>query len=173
MSSEQRRRGILKILEDAEQPVTGSELSRHFQVSRQVIVQDIALLRAKGHDILATPQGYMLSPVVVLKKPTRILPCKHTQQQIRDELMTIVQLGGKILDVIIEHKIYGQFTGTLMIDTPEKVDDFVEKLNKEQAEPLSLLTDGVHLHTIEAEHDHLLDNIEHALAEKGYLLENI
>jgi transcriptional regulator of NAD metabolism len=173
MLSNQRRVKILKVLKTNEQPVTGSELSQHFQVSRQVIVQDIALLRAQGHDILATPQGYMISPVVMSRKPTRILPCKHTQQQIKDELMTIVQLGGKILDVIIEHKIYGQFTGTLMIDTPKKVDDFVEKLNRQRAEPLSMLTDGVHLHTIEAEYQHLLDNIEDALMKKGYLLENI
>ena len=59
-SAEARRRAVAQILEEAEGPVSAAALARRFSVSRQIIVGDVALLRAGGADILATPRGYLL-----------------------------------------------------------------------------------------------------------------
>ena len=55
-----RRDGILSLLEESDTPLSGTELAHRFKVSRQVIVQDIALLRAEDKKILSTYRGYVL-----------------------------------------------------------------------------------------------------------------
>ena len=55
-----RRRRILERLRPQASPIPASELAREFRVSRQCLVQDVAILRASGQEILATPRGYRL-----------------------------------------------------------------------------------------------------------------
>ncbi|SHF39925.1 transcription repressor NadR [Caloramator proteoclasticus] len=170
MRGEERREAILSYLKRASLPVKGGELSKLYNVSRQVIVQDIALLRAEGHDIIATPQGYvlMVNNNQFIKK---IIAVKHNENQIEDELRTIVSLGGRVLDVTIEHKIYGEITGKLMLRSIYDVEMFVKKLRESNAKPLSNLTEGVHIHTIEADSEKDMERITKALKEKGFLIE--
>ncbi|AEE95372.1 transcription repressor NadR [Mahella australiensis] len=166
----QRREGILNKLKAAKAPITGTDLATAFDVSRQVIVQDIAILRAAGINIIATPQGYML-PDAIKQKVSRVFACRHTPEQIEDELCTIVSLGGKVIDVIIEHKVYGELRGLLMLSSISDIRDFMHKINQKGVEPLSSLTGGVHLHTVEADDIEILDKIENDLKRKGYLLD--
>ena len=51
MDGNKRRQAIIDILKNSLQPVSGTYLAKTLQVSRQVIVQDIALLRAGDYDI--------------------------------------------------------------------------------------------------------------------------
>ncbi len=169
MDGDKRREKILEEILSSPKPLTGTYFSKLFDVSRQVIVQDIALLRAAGHDIIATPQGYM-HPSGLEKRHRRTIACIHTLDQMKDELLTIVDLGGKVLDVVVEHPVYGEFKGQLMVSSRKDVAEFVEKMEKAGAEPLSALTEGVHIHTIEAEDEEILDLIEWKLAKKGLLL---
>lgn len=169
MTSGQRRDKILAAITDAKVPITGSALAGLFNVSRQVIVQDIAVLRAAGYDIIATPQGYIV-PGAFQTRPTRVMAVKHGYDQIEDELMAIVDLGGRVLDVIIEHPVYGEFKGRLMLSSPSDVRAYMQLMKQSDAEPLSVLTEGIHLHTIEADSERVLDRIEEMLAERGYLL---
>ncbi len=171
MDSDKRRASILMVIQKNVEPVTGADLAKRFQVSRQAIVQDIALLRAAGHEIFATPQGYILPQSLHSRQHQRIFAMKHTPQEIYDELMSIVDLGGKIINVIVEHPIYGEFKGQLMLASPSDVRDYLDRMSQEGAEPLSSLTEGVHLHTIEADKVETIDRIEQVLREKGYLLE--
>ena len=60
MGGQERREQILKILKNRKEPVAGTELAKRLQVSRQIIVQDMALIRANGVDILSTNRGYMI-----------------------------------------------------------------------------------------------------------------
>ncbi|WP_203635923.1 transcription repressor NadR, partial [Thermobrachium celere] len=154
----------------ASSPVKGGELSKLYNVSRQVIVQDIALLRAEGHDIIATPQGYILmtNNNGYIRK---IIAVKHDENQIEEELRTIVGLGGRIIDVTIEHKIYGEITGKLMLKSIYDVEMFINKLKDSNAKPLSNLTEGVHIHTIEVDSENDMERILKALKEKGFLIE--
>lgn len=169
MKGEERRSKILCMLKNNQKPLKGSWLSEEFSVSRQVIVQDIALLRAEGRDIIATPQGYILmsqNPESV----KRVIAVKHSEEDMEDELRTIVNMGGKVLDVTIEHKIYGELTGRLQLKSLFDVEEFIKKIKDGDSKPLSQLTQGVHIHTIEADDNEVMDRIIQALREKGYLV---
>lgn len=170
MEGETRRLNIVQLLANSNKPVSGTELAKTFGVSRQVIVQDIALLRAIDKNILSTNKGYILyDPKVGLQNAKRSFSVCHTDEQIADELYTIVDYGGTVLDVVIEHEVYGQITADLLLKKRVDVDEFVKKLHENQAKPLNLLTGGNHVHTVEAEDEETLDSIEEALVKKGYL----
>ncbi len=171
MEAWERRERILNLLKNSGNPIKGTELSNMYQVTRQVIVQDIALLRARGEDILATPQGYIIPRENRGDSLTKKIVCKHTEyDEIEDELKTIVDLGGKIIDVIVEHPIYGEIVSKLDISSRLHVDEFMDNLRKTKAEPLSSLTEGVHVHTIEVEDEKVFQIIREALKEKNYLI---
>ena len=170
VESNKRREEILKIIQSSSKPLKGSYIAELFGVSRQVIVQDIAILRAGGAEIIATPNGYITPPSFNSRKCRRIIACRHSTEDTEDELMTIVDLGGTVVDVIVEHEIYGEFKGELMISSPADVRNFIKKVKKQGAKLLSSLKGGIHLHTIEAPTPEILDKIEEALDSKGYLL---
>lgn len=169
MEGNKRREQLLKILNNASEPVSGGELSRLLGVSRQVIVQDIALLRASNVNIISTTKGYMVYPLEQ-NKVKRVFQVRHTDEQIEDELCTIVDNGGKILDVLVKHEIYGEITTPLIIRNRQDIYDFVSKVKTKKIVPLKELTNGLHQHTVEADSEGVLDRIEKALAQKGYLI---
>lgn len=172
MDAAQRREALRAAIAAADRPLTGTELAAQLGVSRQVVVQDIALLRARGADILATPAGY-LCPVRGQSRPVRVFLCRHnTQEQIRQELMLVVNAGGTVRDVIIEHPVYGEISGALMLHLPYQVDTLLARLERPDSAPLSTVTGGVHLHTVEADSEEALDTIEARLHEAGILISN-
>lgn len=171
MDSEQRREEIIKVLKRKDRPIKGSEFSKMFNVTRQVIVQDIAILRAKGNEIYATPQGYMIVSKASSEKILRTIMCKHKGYgEIEDELKTIIDLGGKVIDVIVDHPIYSEIKIPLMLSSRAEIDEFVKNLERENAEPLSSLTEGVHIHTIEVPNLKIYERILIELETKGYLI---
>lgn len=171
MEGSKRREQLVKLLMEQSEPVSGGELSRLLGVSRQVIVQDIALLRATDINIISTTRGYL---VYHTDQPRlkRVFKVKHTTEQIEDELCTIVDNGGRILDVLVTHEIYGEITTALIIRNRQDVYDFVKKVREHKIVPLKELTDGIHQHTVEADSEAALDRIDKALKEKGYLLQS-
>lgn len=168
MDAQERRHRIIELL-GHDDVISGSELAGKLGVSRQVVVQDIAILRAAGHGILSTPQGYRLEGII--QKKTRIFACRHDMDRVYDELSTIVDYGGKIVDVIVEHPVYGELKGYLMISSKYDLDNFMESIKESQGKLLSSLTGGVHLHTVEAESEAVLDRIKKALKDKGFLMD--
>ena len=170
MDGDERRKELLNILASVSEPVSGTELAGQLGVSRQVIVQDIALLRAVDKNILSTNKGYVLYHEGRKGKKKRTYKVIHADEQIRDELNTIVDEGGHVLDVVVEHDIYGQITVDLIINNRADVNAFVNKLEQNHTKSLNKLTDGVHFHTVEGDSEEILDRIEFALKEKGYLL---
>ena len=168
-----RREKIMEILENRTAPIKGAELAKLVEVSRQVVVQDIAVMRAQGLDIIATPQGYLLNRLPQEKKCVRIFACQHEgMEAMQDELETIVTYGGYVRNVIVEHPIYGEIAGNLFLGSLYEVGQFMEKAQSAEAIPLSTLTKGVHLHTIEAKNEEILQKIAHRLLEKHYLVED-
>lgn len=142
MKAEERRKIIARTL-TADQPISATALAGQFSVSRQIIVGDIALLRASGLDIVATPRGYKLGETTGL---VRAVACIHTTQEMETELLTMVDNGCTVIDVVVEHPLYGQLTGQLSLASRYDVKQFVEK-SKDIA-PLSSLTDGIHIHNL-------------------------
>ena len=167
MRSDERRKAIAEVLRAAEGPVSASALAEKFSVSRQIIVGDIALLRSAGEEIVATPRGY-----VTPKEAHGLVhhvAVKHTPQQMEAELNAIVDNGCTVIDVIVDHPIYGQLTGPLQISNRYEVGQFIERC--ENAEPLSRLTDGIHLHTLSCPDEAAFERVKDALRGLGVLLE--
>lgn len=171
MNAAERRKRISEIISASSGPITGSELASMLSVTRQVVVQDVALLRAGGLRVIATPSGYILVDAAVKSKPVRVFTCRHLSlEQAETELNIIVENRGKVRDVIIEHPVYGEISGTLMIQTPEAVENLIERLKEKGSKMLSSVTDGIHMHTVEAESEKDLDIIEIKLQEADILL---
>ena len=170
MEGEVRRQNIIKILSDSDRPISGTEMAKLCGVSRQVIVQDIALIRATNKNILSTNKGYVLyDPFKGSHKAKRTFCTLHSDSEIADELYIMVDYGGTVLDVVVEHEIYGQITVDLYLKNRADVDEFIKKMADNPHKPLNLLTGGYHLHTVEAEKEEMLDAIGKALDAKGYL----
>jgi transcriptional regulator of NAD metabolism len=168
MHAEQRRKEICDVLNTASQPVSASALAARFSVSRQIIVGDIALLRASGAEISATPRGYIFSQVP--SGIVRRVACRHDAASMQLELYTMVDEGCTVLDVIVDHPIYGQLTGPLQISNRHEVDLFTERCAQFDAQPLSALTEGIHLHTLSCPDEDSLLRVRNALERLGILL---
>lgn len=170
MNNQERREVIIKKLIQEEKPIKGTDFAKFFDVSRQVIVQDIALLRAQGVEIIATPQGYVIIKNDK-KKLIKTIVSKHTSHEaMKEELQIMIDHGAKVLDVIVEHPIYGEIKGILDIGYKKELEDFMEKIESQKAEPLSTLTEGIHIHTIDVPDEESFKKMKEVLLKKGYLI---
>lgn len=164
MVGETRRKEILKYISESDKPVSGTKLAEIFHVSRQVIVQDIALLRAADYEIFSTNRGYICSNT---KKAARVVGVYHTGEMIEEELNAVVDLGGTVEDVFVQHEIYGELRAPLQISSRRQVQRFLEDIRNGKSRPLTDITSGHHCHTITAESEEILDLIEEALERLG------
>ena len=168
MTAEQRRSTVLSLLEETEHPVSASLLAQQCGVSRQVIVGDIALLRAAGSNIAATPRGSLLERPV--SGVIRQLVCRHSAADAATELNIIVDCGCTAVDVSVEHPVYGQITAALQISSRYDVEQFVTRMGSAEARHLSSLTEGIHLHTVLCPDNDRFSRLQSMLKEKGFLL---
>lgn len=168
MIASKRRKEIVNQLKGSSEPIVARELAEKYDVSRQVIVGDIALLRASGEDILSTPNGYTMRLHTETRYKKKIV-CQHSKEQTKEELSLIVEHGGEIIDVSVDHPIYGEMNGALNIQNKEDIESFIRQINQEEVSLLSDLTDGLHTHTISAKNKNTIETIEKALEEKGLL----
>lgn len=166
VSGDERRSRIIRILENSEKPVPGAELSQTLEVSRQVIVQDIAIIRANGYEIMATNRGYVLHANGEIQ---RVFKVNHADEEINQELLDIVDLGGKIKDVFVYHKVYGVVRAEMNLKSRRDVKKYMETLKEGKSSPLKNITSGFHYHTIIADNVETLDEIQEKLAEDGFL----
>jgi transcriptional regulator of NAD metabolism len=172
MEGEKRRIKILNILNNQKDAISGSTLAKKLNVSRQIIVQDIPLLRATNKQILSTNKGYILFHQEISSKCKRVYKVKHKNDEMLDELYTIVDAGGELINVVVEHPIYGQILVDLVIKNRVDAENFVSAVEKYKTKPLTALTDGVHFHTVEGANKNVLDLIEKKLMKKGYLMKS-
>ncbi len=172
MLGEERRYELLSLLKTAGKAITGTELAKHANVSRQVIVNDMNLLKARNEPIISTSQGYLYMPLEKAAYVERKIVCTHSAENALDEMFTIVDCGVTIKNVIVEHAIYGEITASIMVSNRPEVEAFVKRVEETKANYLSVLTDGTHMHMISAPSEGLLDLAEERLREKGYLVEN-
>lgn len=169
MTGDERRVELLRELSEASGAVSGSALARVLGVSRQVIVQDIALLRANGHDVIATARGYVLRGGAPANVPTRLVKVHHALDELEDELTLIVDLGGVVTNVMVNHRVYGKIMADLDIRSRRDVARYVADIESGKSCPLMTVTSGYHFHRIAADSEEALDEIEAALADRGYL----
>lgn len=150
----------------------GRELGNMTNVSRQVIVGDITLLKAKGEPIIATSRGYIyMHPQVEPQRIEKIIVCSHTAEQTEEELNILVDHGITVKDVKIEHQVYGDLTASVMVSNRNEVKSFIQNIRETNASLLLELTEGIHLHTIIANSEEEITNAENALRTAGILVE--
>lgn len=165
MDKSSRLEKIVHAISSSEKPVSGTQLAKLCNVSRQVIVQDIALLRAKNIDILSTHKGYVL----LQTRKQRIFKVFHKENQIEEELHAIVDLGGRVENVFVEHPVYGRLEASMNLATRKDVQVFMEQVASKDFEPLTSLTSGVHSHVVSACREDVLDEIERTLSKMNIL----
>lgn len=170
MKAEKRRKEIIAFLMAEQKPVSGSTLAQQFGVSRQIIVQDISVLKASGYEILSTHNGYIVYDTPLKE---RVFKVQHTTEQTEDELTCIVDLGGTIADVFVWHKAYGRVVAKLGIASRMHVKQFIDSVRSGKSTELMNITGGYHYHTVRAESEQVLDQIEEALREREYLAPEI
>lgn len=168
MNAEERRKRILQLLQEAQAPLSGTALAKLLGVSRQIVVQDMALLRAKTEEeIISTYQGYVLHRQA--QRCSRVFKVRHGTERTLEELQQIVDLSGRVEDVFVYHRVYGVVRGQLKIGSRKDADDFMKRLEDSCSAPLMLITDDYHYHTVTAEDEASLDLIEARLKELGFL----
>lgn len=169
MDSKKRREDIFLRLTKSNKPIKGIEFASIYNVTRQIIVKDIALLRAEGNKIISTPDGYM-----VVKKENKfrsLIVVSHDESRMKEELEVIIKYGGSVEDVIIEHPLYGDIRATLMIKNLNDLNKFIYKYNNNnKTNLLSLLTNGIHIHTISCDSEENIELIKNELNERGFIV---
>lgn len=166
--AEKRRADLLAAIANAEEPQSAGSLGEKFGVSRQVIVQDVALLRAEGNPVVSTNRGYILAGKKLF---SRVFKVHHTEAELEEELDLIVDRGGTVRNVFVNHRVYGRIEAELNIENRVHAAEFVRSIESGSSKPLMLVTEGYHYHTVSAPDEKTLDEIGVALKERGFLLE--
>ena len=168
MTGSERRNAIINQIRSSSAPVPGKSLAASYDVSRQVIVQDIALIRAAGYEIISTNRGYILSEPCTVSRTFKV---RHTDSQLEEELCSIVDLGGGVKNVMVNHKVYGHMEAELNITSRRKAAEFIRDIKSGKSSPLKNITSDYHYHVVEADSEETLDLIEDMLRKKGFLIE--
>lgn len=167
MTGTERRTKIVELIQNSEKPLSGTALAKQCDVSRQVIVQDIALIRASGYDIISTNRGYIIQEPLVRE---RVFKVNHTDEQLEEELYSIIDLGGTVVNVMVNHRVYGHMEAELRINSRRKVEAFMEDIRSGKSSPLKNITSNYHYHKVAADSEDTLDLIEEALRQKHFLV---
>ena len=167
MTGTERRTKIVELIQNSEKPLSGTALAKQCDVSRQVIVQDIALIRASGYDIISTNRGYIIQEPLVRE---RVFKVNHTDEQLEEELYSIIDLGGTVANVMVNHRVYGHMEAELRINYRRKVEAFMEDIRSGKSSPLKNITSNYHYHKVAADSEETLDLIEEALRQKHFLV---
>ncbi len=170
MKAGERRTAIVNLLLSIDEPVSGSALAEKFGVSRQIIVQDISVLKGSGYEILSTHNGYVVQQTPLKE---RVFKLYHTTEQTEDELNLIVSFGGTVVDVFVWHKVYGKVSAKLNIFSKLHINQFIEGVRTGKSSELMNITGGYHYHTVRADSEEVLDKIETALKDRGYIAPEI
>lgn len=166
MNGEERRSKIIELLKNSKAPLSGTALAKLVGVSRQVIVQDMALLRANAHTIISTNQGYLLSDTATASRVFKVI---HTDDEVEEELSLIVDCGGHVDDVFVSHRIYDIVKAPMNIRSRLDVKHFMDNLASGKSSLLKNVTSGYHYHTVSADSEEILDYIHDELERRGFL----
>lgn len=165
-SGHERREQIIEVLKNSTEPVAGTELAKQLHVSRQIIVQDMALIRANGFEIISTNRGYIIHTP---RQVSRVFKVIHTDEQTEEELNLFVDLGAKVENVFVFHKVYNVIKANMNIKSRRDVSKYMEGITSGKSTNLMNLTSNYHYHTIVAEDEQTLDMIQEELQRRGFL----
>ena len=167
MDTSERRSKIFDELKKSKRAIPAKEFAIDFGVSRQIIVGDMAVIRANHPEIISTNRGYILGEK---SSYTREFKVKHGPDRVKEELTIIVDHGGTVKNVSISHRAYGRISAEMSISSRQDVIEFVERLVDSKSTLLGSVTSGYHYHLVEASGEKRLDLIEEKLDEAGFLV---
>ena len=167
MTGTERREAIICEMQEDNAPLSGTKLASIYGVSRQVIVQDIALLRANGNDIFSTNKGYLIQPQEAVH--SRVFKLINTSAEEEEKLNLIIDSGGRIKDVFVYHKVFGVIRADMNIKSRRDIRHYMDELNSGKSQALNNVTSGYHYHTIAADDEQTLDLIQEELQKRGFL----
>lgn len=163
--NENRRKNMIQLLKASKTPISGSFMAKKYGVSRQIIVQDIAIIKAMNYEVLSTNKGYMLASRSCVSRVFKM--CTEGEDS-REELMTIVDLGGRVVDVFVKHKVYGELRAPFLVTSRRDINEFFRQLESSKSVQLQQVTSNYHYYTVEADSDEILDQISQELEQKGF-----
>lgn len=166
MNAQDRREEIIALLKSSQTALSGTAIAKKLGVSRQIIVQDIALLRSGGEKIISTNQGYLLSHSGGVSKVFKVI---HSDEDAAKELNLVVDYGGSVKDVFVYHKVYGVVKAQMDISSRLDVENFLADIKSGKSSLLKNITSDYHYHTVCAPTKEILDLIENKLWESGFL----
>lgn len=166
MNANERREKIIKRLQKADKPMTATVLAEIFGVSRQAIVGDISVIRASGVDVTSLVRGYIIEKKEVYTKIFKVI---HSDEDVEKELGLIVDLGGTIVDVFVFHRVYGKLSAPMGIKSRLQIKQFLDEIASGKSSLLKNVTAGYHYHTVSAESEDIINKIEKALSENGFI----
>lgn len=166
MNGQLRREKLCDILLKSSQPISGTLLAKELGVSRQVIVSDIALLRANGEEITSTTSGYVLKNPYPFSKVFKVV---HTDDDAERELVTITDCGGVVKDVFVYHKAYGVVKAEMNIRSRLDIQNYLNDIKSGKSSLLKNITSNYHYHTVLAESEQVLKLIEDRLWQEDFL----
>lgn len=169
MKANERRAEILSLIENSQNPVAANILSEKYGVSRQVIVQDIAILRAQGYGVISTNRGYVLGSGAT--RCERVYKCRHNLSELIPESEIVINNGGTVEDIFVNHRVYGKISARLELSTMRHAEELYRSLMAGASKPLMSVTDGYHYHTVSAPSEEALEKIEQELRKAGVLIE--
>ncbi len=124
------------------------------------------MIRAGGHEITSTNRGYVLKEEPAVRRTFYV---NHSDEALFDELVAVVDMGGKVINVMVEHKVYGKMEADLNIASRRQVNVFMSEIQSGQSSPLKNITSNDHAHIVEAESEEILNLIEEKFREMGIL----
>lgn len=169
MKANERRAEILSLIDNSQNPVAANILSEKYGVSRQVIVQDIAILRAQGYGVISTNRGYVLDSGAT--RYERVYKCRHNLNELIHESEIVINNGGTVEDIFVNHRVYGKISARLELSTMRHAEELYRSLMAGASKPLMSVTDGYHYHTVSAQSEEALEKIEQELRKEGILIE--
>lgn len=169
MTNSERREQIMQKLIESDKSITATDFANMYGVTRQIIVSDIAILRALGNKIISAKSGYSAQKTDDGRIIESIV-CRHSADEVTDELYAVVDNGGYVIDVIVEHPVYGQLSGELNLRSRSDVDEFIRRVKDSGASQLCDLTGGLHIHTLSLPGGEAYAKIKEVLIEKGILI---
>lgn len=169
MDAVNRRKGIMDILNFNEKAIKGQKLAEKFNVTRQVIVKDLAILKTQNPNIISTSEGYLLLRETDKKRMSIVV--NHDEDKMFLELKTIIDFGVTVEDIIVEHPVYGEIKANLYLKSQRDLDNFIDSFFSSKATALSTITDGIHIHTISSSNIEDLEEVKKELKKMGFLVE--
>ena len=151
----------------------GKMLSKNVGNGKKILyVSDPTVDGLYGETVKAQIEGVGRLKTEYIENNTISFAMNMAERVIATDIECVVGVGGgRVLDVQVEHAVYGIISAKLSIASRYDADEFVRAASNSSVSQLSDLTGGVHTHTVAARDEETFQRITERLRELGILVE--